>query len=76
MLYKFKLDHNATEATKNICYAKGEGKIPHYAVTKWFKKSCLSCKNFNDQAKKVMWTQVGTTKRQLGTQYKFKDILK
>ena len=24
----------------------------------------------------LMWTQVGTTKRQLGTRYKFQDILK
>ena len=27
MLYKFELDHKATEATKNICYVKGEGTV-------------------------------------------------
>ena len=27
MLYKFKLDHNATEAAKNICCVKGEDAV-------------------------------------------------
>ena len=32
--YVIKLDHNATEATKNISYAKGEGAIGHSTVTR------------------------------------------
>ena len=27
MLYKFKLGHNASEATENICCMKGEGQL-------------------------------------------------
>ena len=33
MLYKFKLDHNTAEATKNICYAKGQSVVDHGTVT-------------------------------------------
>ena len=29
IFYKFKLSHNATKATKNICCAKGEGTVHH-----------------------------------------------
>ena len=29
MLYKFKLDHNAMEASKNICCVKDEGVIDY-----------------------------------------------
>ena len=29
MLYEFKLNHNAVEATKNICFVKYEGTIDH-----------------------------------------------
>ena len=41
MLYEFEMDHNAAEATKNICCGKGEGAVDHNAVTRWFKKLCL-----------------------------------
>ena len=27
--YEFKLGHNPSEATKNICFAKGEGAVDH-----------------------------------------------
>ena len=45
MFYKFKLDHNAVEATKDICCAKVEDTVDHCIVTRWFKKFCLGCKN-------------------------------
>ena len=51
MLYKFKLGHNATEATKNICSAKGEGTVDHSTVNRWLEKFCLSCKNPNNQVR-------------------------
>ena len=52
LLNDFELRNYATEATKKIYYAKGEGNVDHITVTKWFKKFHSSCKNFNDQAKK------------------------
>ena len=42
---------NAMEASKNICYTKGEGVLDHSIVTRWSKKFCSGCKNLNDQAK-------------------------
>ena len=44
MLYKYKLGHNATEATKNI-YVKGENTVGDSTVTRWFKKLHIGCKN-------------------------------
>ena len=44
ILYKFELDHNAAEATKNIRCAKREGTVDHITITRWFKKFYLSCK--------------------------------
>ena len=38
MLYEFKKDNNLAEATKNICYRKGEGAIDLSIVTRLFKK--------------------------------------
>ena len=62
MLNVFKLDHNALEATKNVCYAKGESAVDLCTVTRWFKKFHLSCKNVTDQAKsgwsKIMESEV------------------
>ena len=41
MLYEFGLDHNATEAAKNICNMKGEeDTVDHNTVTRWLKKFC------------------------------------
>ena len=39
------------EEAKNISCAKGEDALDHSAVTRWFKKFCLGCKIFNDQAR-------------------------
>ena len=50
-LYVLKLSHNAMKAIKNICCAKGEGTVNHNAITRWFKKFCLVCKNLDGQAK-------------------------
>ena len=50
-LYMFKLDHNSTEVSKNICFAKGEGAVDHSTVTKWSKKFGLSWKNLNYQTR-------------------------
>ena len=38
MLYKFKLGHNAMEATKNICCMQDEGSVHHSRVIRCFKK--------------------------------------
>ena len=35
MIYEFELGHNATEATKNICCAKGDGAVDHSIETRW-----------------------------------------
>ena len=51
MLYKCELGHIAIEATKNICYVKSEGVLDQNAVTRWFKKFHLGCKNVKDQTK-------------------------
>ena len=37
ILFKFELGHNAANATKNICCAKGEGAVDHITATLWFK---------------------------------------
>ena len=44
MLYEFELGHNAMEATKNMCCAKGES-----TVTRWFMKFWSDFKNYNNQ---------------------------
>ena len=51
ILYKFKIGHNALEATKNICCGKDEGTVDHSTVTRWYKKFCWGWKNFDDQAR-------------------------
>ena len=51
--YKFKLVHNAAEATKNIC-VKSEDTVDHVTVTKWLKKFCSVCKKFDDQNSKAV----------------------
>ena len=50
MLYKFKLDYNALEATKIIFCMKGESTVDHSTVTRSFKKFCSGYKNIDDQA--------------------------
>ena len=49
ILYKFKLSHNPTEATKNICSEKSEDTVDHSIVMWWLKKFCIECKNIKDQ---------------------------
>ena len=49
--YTIELDHNAVEATKNICRAKGEGAVDRNTVNRWFKKFHAGCKNLNEQAR-------------------------
>ena len=39
MLYGFELDCNSIEASKNICFAIGDGAVDHTAETKWFGKA-------------------------------------
>ena len=48
-LYEFKLGHIAAEATKNVCWAKGESEVNHSILIKSFKKFCLGSKNLDDQ---------------------------
>ena len=51
MLYKFKLEYNAKEATKNITCTKGEGAVDHSTETRRFKKFSSGCRNLNDKAR-------------------------
>ena len=51
ILYKFKLGHNAAEATKNICCVKNEGAAVDQSIVSRQKKFCSDCKYFNDQAR-------------------------
>ena len=50
VLYNFELGYNAAEVTKDICFAKNEGKVDRSTVTRWFKKFHLGCKNLDNQA--------------------------
>ena len=38
MLYEFKVSYIVTEATKNICCAKGEDAVDHSTVNRLYKK--------------------------------------
>ena len=51
MLYKFDMDHNTVEATKNNSYAKSEGAVNHSTLTRRLKKLQLGCKNLNNQVR-------------------------
>ena len=48
MLYEFKLNHDFVDMTKNTSCADTDD---HNTVNRWFKKFCLGCKNFNNQAR-------------------------
>ena len=39
------------EATKNICWVKGEEAVHDSTVTRWFKKFCSHCKNLDNQVR-------------------------
>ena len=47
----FELSNNAVDATRNICWAKGESAVDRRTVTRWFKKFHSGCKNVDDQAR-------------------------
>lgn len=38
LLYEYQLGHNAAEAARNICQAKGEHAVSHVTAKRWFKK--------------------------------------
>ena len=42
------MGHDAVEATKTICWTKGEGAVDH---SRWLNKFCLSCQNLDLQAR-------------------------
>ena len=50
-LYEFKLRHYVVDATKNICFEKGEGALDQSTATRWFKIFHSACKNFDDRAR-------------------------
>ena len=51
ILYTFELSHNTTDATKNICGAKCEGKVDHPTVNiDSVMKFHPDCKNLNEQS--------------------------
>ena len=52
MLYKFKQDHDAMEAMKEICCEESEGAVVYSTVTRLFKKFLLGYKEYkNNQAR-------------------------
>ena len=52
IIYEFELDYNAAvEATKNICFAKDEGRVVPSTVTRWLKKFCSDCKKLDNKAR-------------------------
>ena len=51
LLYEFELGHNAAEATRNICYAKGESHLDQSTANKWFKKFRSGEKNLEDKSR-------------------------
>ena len=53
LLYEFELNHNAAEATKNICCAKGEGTVDNNTVIKYMKKFYLDCKDLDDPLRQI-----------------------
>ena len=53
MLYKFQMDHNVAEETKNIYSAKDEGAVDQRQVIRWFKAFRLAWKDLKDQANSV-----------------------
>ena len=60
MLDKFKVGHNAKEATKTICCEKDESTVDHCIVTRWLKKVHPVCKNLDDQPRSGRPKTVGT----------------
>ena len=51
MPYEFKLGHNATEETRNICCAKVQAAVDQSTVIRWFKKCHWDVKNHDGQTK-------------------------
>ena len=51
MIYEFELDHDAVEATENICCAKDEGSVDHNTINRWLKKFHSGHKNLDNQAR-------------------------
>ena len=49
MFNKFELGYKASKRNRNICYVKGEIVVDHFAVTRWFQKSCSGWKNLDSQ---------------------------
>ena len=47
----FKVGHNTSKSTKNICCMKDETAVDHSMVTRWFKEVCLGCKKLGNQAR-------------------------
>ena len=45
------MSSNIMITTKNICCTKGVGTVDHSSVSRYLKKFCLCCKNFDDQAR-------------------------
>ena len=52
ILYEFEQNHNAAEATKNIC-VKGESAVDHSTITIGLKKFCLGWKYLDHQERSV-----------------------
>ena len=51
MFYYFEIDHNAADATKNMCCVEGEGPINQCTVISGLKKFCLRHQNLDEQVK-------------------------
>ena len=51
LLYEFELGHNAAEAIKNICTAKGENAVKKRTAFNWFKKFKNGNKDLEEKAR-------------------------
>lgn len=51
LLYEFQLGHNATEAMRNICQAKGVGAMKRSTAFHWFKKFKSGIIDLNDESR-------------------------
>ena len=61
ILYKFEIGHNAVEASKDSCGAKGEGLVDHRTVSRSLNKLCSGCKKLDDQ-EGSSWTKTVVSK--------------
>ena len=51
LLYEYKLNHSASEATRNICQAIGHDSITHMTAYRWFERFRNGDESLKDEPK-------------------------